>query len=200
MTGDTMEGLFKAIEEGLFKAIEKNPTAALLGIGMTLTWLRVMRELRAAGVVWEDAVCVCIPSSIATVGFVQGFDFANRHLAPDVVERWDDRDVVEREVRRAADAFRRVVQDETAEEDDRILGLAMYTSVLSTIPAGGETVRAQGGDALSYALAILNSVEVDPDDEGFPVRFRGHGEAHGDDAMSIAIPRLYLESKAGGAS
>lgn len=189
MTGDAMEGVFKAIEQ--------NPTAALLGIGMTLTWLRVMRELRAAGLTWEDAVCVCVPTNFADAGFIQGFDFVHDELAPEVVARWNQRDVVERSVRDGATAFRALIEDENAEdEDERLLGVAMYATMLQTIPEGGRAVREQGQDALGYTLAILAAVEVEPDEQGFPVSFRGHGEAHGDTAMSLAIPRLYLESKA----
>jgi hypothetical protein len=183
--------------ESFSAALTANPVASLYGVGMTMTWLRIVRELRDAGLSWEDAVCICIPSSIATVGFVQGFDFVHDELAPEVVARWNQRDVVERSVRDGATAFRALLEDEKAEdEDERLLGVAMYATMLQTIPEGGRAVREQGQDALGYTLAILAAVEVEPDEQGFPVRFRGHGEAHGDTAMSLAIPRLYLESKA----
>ena len=184
--------------ESFFEAVSENPVSAMLGIGMTLTWLRIMRELREAGLPWEDAVCVCIPSNFAMAGFVQGFDFARVDLAPEVVTRWDRREVVAQAVREGADAFGALLDDDVDDDDERLLGLAMYVEMLAVIPTGGAEVRAQGKDALGFALAILAAVEVFSDEQGFPVKFMGHGQMIGDDrGMSLAIPRLYVSTTEG---
>lgn len=185
--------------ESLLKALDADPMASILGVGLTLTWLRIMRDLRAVGLSWEDAVCVCVPTTVADAGLILGIDFVHRDIAPDVVARWDRREVIEEAVRDGALALRAILGRDGAAEDERLVGIALYAAMLQAIPEGGRTVREQGGDALGYALAVLAAVEVDPDEQGFPVRFRGHVETVGRHGIGIAIPRLYRESF-GGAS
>ena len=180
-----------SIIEPFMESIVSEPVAGACGVAMTMTWLRIVGELVEAGLPWEDAICVCTPTEVAHIGLVTGFRFAHRDLAADVVGRWDVEGRVEREVRAGVDAFRDMLAEvEDDGEDDRLIGLAMYSSILREIPPGAAAARDQGLDAEGYALAILAAVEVKPDAHGFPVEFCGHGEAT-EDTLSLQIPRLH---------